>query len=99
MEQFGETQDYYLYHVAMMNLCLEWTTKLTMAINSGILGDSPVKEQLAQVNRREYEQFLVLICNNIKKFNEKLGENIIIQVNAELTNIWLLENLQDDMLR
>ncbi len=42
---------YYQYHISLIGDCLEWNTKLTMAIHSGMLGDSPNKLALAYRNR------------------------------------------------
>ena len=85
IEQFGEDHEYYYYHIAMISSCLEWTMKLTMAINSGMFGDSHTKIDLAKHNRTQYEEFLTLLCNNIKKYNKKIGKRII-------TNQWSYRN-------
>jgi len=93
MKQFGETNDYYFYHVAIISGVLEWITKLSMAINSGMLGDSPNKLRLARRNKERYEEWLEQLCYNIKLHNEKLGKNIIKEIYAELVNLWFLERL------
>jgi len=93
MRQFGETNDYYHYHIALISKCLEWTTRLSFAINSGILGDSPNKLALARRNIERYEEWLEQLCYNIKIYDKKLGEKIIKTINNELANIWLLENI------
>jgi len=93
MKQFGETNDYYFYHIAIISDVLQWITKLSMAINSRMLGDSPNKLQLAQRNKERYEKWLKQLCNNIKLYDEKLGEKIIRTIYAELVNLWFLERL------
>jgi len=93
MKQFGETNDYYFYHIAIISDVLSWITKLTMAINSGMLGDSPNKLDLARRNKERYEEWLQQLCDNTKVYDKKLGENIIRTIYAELVNNWLLENL------
>jgi len=92
--QFGGDRGYYYYHVSMIGSSLEWTMKLTMAINSGMFGMLPQKTNLARRNRDRYENFLVDLCNNIKKYDEKRGENIIKQIYAELDKLWIMENLK-----
>jgi hypothetical protein len=92
--QFGEDTEYYYYHVSLISSSLEWTMKLTMAINSGMFGMLPQKTNLARQNRERYEDFVGLLCNNIKKYNEKRGENIIKQIYAELDKLWIMENLK-----
>jgi len=94
IEQFGEDHGYYYYHLAMISSCLEWTMKLTMAINSGMFEDSPTKIDLAKQNRTQYEEFLTLLCNNIKKYNKKTGKRIITQLYAELDKLWIVENFR-----
>jgi len=93
MKQFGETNDYYFFHIANISGCLEWITKLTMAIHSGMLGDSPNKLALAQRNKERYEEWLQQLCDNIKVYDKKLGENIIRTIYAELVNSWFMEKL------
>jgi len=93
MKQFGETNDYYFYHIALISKCLEWTTRLSFAINSGMLGDSPNKLALARRNIERYEEWLQQLCYNIKIYDEQLGGKIIKTINDELVNVWLLENL------
>jgi len=93
MKQFGETNDYYFYHIAIISGVLSWITKLSMAINSGMLGDSPNKIQLAQRNKERYEEWLQQLCHNIKIYDEKMGGNVIRTIYAELVNVWLLERL------
>jgi len=93
MKQFGETNDYYFYHIAIISGILEWITKLSMAIKSGMLGDSPNKLDLARRNKARYEEWLEQLCYNIKLYNEKLGKKIIKEIYAELVNLWFLERL------
>ena len=93
MKQDGETNHYYFYHVAIISGVLSWITKLSMAINSGMLGDSPNKIALAQRNKERYEEWLQQLCVNIKVYDKKLGENVIKTIYAELVNVWLLERL------
>ena len=93
MKQFGETNDYYFYHIAIISGVLSWITKLSMAINSGMLGGSPNKIQLAQRNKERYEEWLQQLCHNIKIYDEKVGGNIIRTIYAELVNLWFLERL------
>ena len=91
MKQFEETLEYYTYHIAMISNCLEWVTKLTLALNSGMLGDSPNKLNLAQRNKERYEEWLQLLCKNIKVYDKKLGGQIIRELYHELTNLWFME--------
>jgi len=93
MKQFGETNDYYFYHISMISHCLEWITRLSFAINSKMLGDSTNKLRLTRRNIERYEEWLQQLCYNIKIYDEKLGEKIIKTINNELANVWLLENL------
>ncbi len=93
MKQFGETEDYYFYHIALISKCLEWTTRLTFAINSGMLGDSNNKLALARRNIERYEEWIKQLCNNTKVYDKKLGEKIIKAIHDELVNAWFLENL------
>jgi len=93
MKQFGGTNDYYFYHIAIISGVLSWITKLSMAINSGMLGDSPNKLELARRNKERYEEWLKQLCYNIKLHDEKLGEKIIRTIYAELVNLWFLERL------
>jgi len=85
--------NYYTYHIAMISGCLEWVTKLTMAINSGMLGNSPNKLTLAHRNRERYEEFLQKLIFNIKKKDEKLGNEIIRAIYHELVNLWFMEKI------
>ena len=82
---------YYDYHVAIISGCLEWITQLTLAINSGMLGDSPNKLNLACRNKERYEEFLQLVTSNIKKRDEKIGNLIITAIYHTLTNLWYME--------
>jgi len=93
MKKIGETNDYYFYHIAITSGVLSWITKLSMAINSGMLGDSPNKIKLAQRNKERYEEWLGQLCSNLKVYNKKLGENIIRTIYGELVNLWFLERL------
>ncbi len=92
MKQFGGTNDYYFYHIAMISNALEWITKLSMAINSGMLGDSPIKLELARRNKDRYEEWLEQLCCNIKVYDKKVGENCISAIYAELVNSLFMEN-------
>ncbi len=85
--------NYYTYHVAIISDCLEWITKLTLAINSGMLGNSPNKLALAHRNRERYEEFLQKLIFNIKKKDEKLGNAIIRAIYHELVNLWFMERI------
>jgi len=93
MKQFGETEDYYFYHIALISKCLEWTTRLTFAINSRMLGDSNNKLALARRNIERYEEWIKQLCDNTKVYDEKLGEKIIKAIHDQLVNAWFLENL------
>jgi len=84
---------YYLYHISMISDCLEWNTKLTMAINSGMLGDSKNKLALAYRNRERYEEFLQTLIHNIKKHDEKLGSKIVRAIYNRLEDMWFLEKI------
>jgi len=95
MKQFGETEDYYFYHIALISKCLEWITRLTFAINSGMLGDSNNKLALARRNIERYEEWIKQLCDNTKVYDEKLGEKIIKAIHDELANAWFLENLSN----
>jgi len=93
MKQFGETNDYYFYHVAQISSTLEWITKLTMAIESGMLGVSPNKLALARRNKVRYENFLKKLCDNVKQYNKPLGKKVITTIYAELANSWFMKRL------
>ena len=95
IKQFGETEDYYFYHIALISKCLEWITRLTFAIYSGMLGDSTNKLALARRNIERYEEWIKQLCDNTKVYDEKLGEKIIKAIHDELTNAWFLENLSN----
>jgi len=69
--------NYYTFHISVISNCLSWVTQLTLAINSGMLGDSKNKLELAKKNKKRYEEFLQTLIYNIKTKNEKLGNNII----------------------
>ena len=86
-------KNYYYYHIAKITGCLEGSTQLTMAINSGMLGNSPNKLALAYRNRERYEEFLQKLMFNIKKKDEKLGNDIIKAINHELINNWFMEKI------
>jgi len=98
MKQFGETNDYYLFQISNISNCLEWITRLTMAINSGMLGNSPNKLTLAQRNKERYEEWLKELCDSIKVYDEKLGKKVIRTIYSELLNSWLMQNLLDSLL-
>jgi len=85
--------EYYYYHIAMISDCLSWVTKLTFAINSGILGNSPNKLALAYRNKERYEEFLQKLIYNIKKKDEKLADEIIKAIENQIIDTWLLEKL------
>lgn len=85
--------EYYYYHIAMISDCLSWVTKLTFAINSGILGNSPNKLALAYRNKERYEEFLKKLIYNIKKKDEKLADEIIKAIENQIIDTWLLEKL------
>ena len=93
MKKEGESNHYYFYHIAIMSGVLSWITKLSMAINSGMLGDSPNKIALAQRNKERYEEWLQQLCYNVKLYDKKVGESVIQAVYAEIVNVWLLEKL------
>jgi len=93
MEQFGETNEFYFYHIGKISDILEWITKLTMAIESGMLGDSPHKLALARRNKERYERFLKELCNNIKQYNKTTGKKVITAIYAELTDSWFMKRL------
>jgi len=57
---------YYIFHGEMIFHCLDWMTRLTFAINSGILGDSKNKLELAKRNKERYEEFLQTLIYNEK---------------------------------
>ena len=86
-------ENYYTYHLMMMSHCLEWITRLTLAINSGMLGDSKNKIELAKRNKERYEQFLQTLVYNIKTKNEKLGNDIVKAMYNMLVDLWFLENV------
>jgi len=85
-KQFDENTHYYFWHIHQITDALEWITKLTLAINSGMLGDSPNKLDLARRNRERYEEYLQLMCTNIKAYSEKNGNNMINGIYDELVN-------------
>jgi len=87
---------YYQYHISLIGDCLEWNTKLTMAINSGMLGDSPNKLTLAHRNRERYEEFLRTLICNIKKHDEELGSKIVRAIYNRLEDMWFLEKVNLD---
>jgi len=93
MKQFGETNDYYFYHIAEISSTLEWIVKLTMAIESGMLGVSPNKLALARRNKVRYENYLNELCVNIKQYNKPLGKKVITTIYAELANSWFMKKL------
>ena len=94
IKQFGENEEYYMYHISIIGSSLEWTMKLTMAINSGMFDDSTKKRNLARQNRKQYEEFLSLTCKNIKNYNEEFGKHLIQQIYAELDRVWIMQNLK-----
>ena len=87
---------YYLYHIAKIGHCLEWNMKLTLAINSGMLGGSPNKLNIAQRNKERYEEFLQKLIFNIKKYDEELGNKILRAIYNKLEDTWLLEKINLD---
>jgi len=95
IKQFGETEDYYFYHISLISNCLEWITRLTFAINSRMLGDSNNKLVLARRNIERYEEWIKQLCDNIKVYDEKLGEKIIKAIHDELADAWFLKNLSN----
>ena len=58
-----------------------------------MLGNSPNKLALAYRNRERYEEFLQKLIFNIKKKDEKLGNDIIKAINHELINNWFMEKI------
>ena len=67
-------ESFFNYHLISICGCLEWISRLTWAINSGILGDSKSKIELAKRNRERHETFLQKIIFNMKKRNtDKTG--------------------------
>ena len=68
---------YYIFHGDMIFHCLDWMTRLTWAINSGMLGDSKNKLELAKRNKERYEELLQTLVYNIKTRDEKKGNNTI----------------------
>jgi len=87
---------YYLYHIALVGNCLEWNMKLTLAINSGMLGVSSNKLNIAQRNKERYEKFLQKLIFNIKKYDEELGNKILRAIYNKLEDTWLLEKINLD---
>lgn len=69
--------NYYTFHISVISDCLASITQLTLAINSGMLGGSINKLELAKRNKERYEKFLQTLIYNIKTKNEKVGNNII----------------------
>lgn len=64
---------YYVgYHVALIADCLRWILQLTWAINSGMLGNSEIKLELAKRNKARYEEFLKKIVYNLNEKDEKI---------------------------
>jgi len=68
---------YYIYHDEMIFNCLDWIIRLTLAINSGMLGDSKNKLELANRNKERYEEFLRTLVYNMKTRDEKTGIDTI----------------------
>jgi len=73
-------ESFFDYHLISICACLEWISRLTWAINSGILGDSQSKIDLAQRNRERHEEFLQKIIFNMKKRDTGRAETIAFQV-------------------
>ena len=87
---------FYLYHVSLIGNCLEWNMKLTLAINSGMLGDSSNKLDLARRNKERYEKFLQMLIFNTKRYDQKLGNEILRRIYNRLEDTWLLEKINLD---
>ena len=98
MKQFGETTDYYSFQIANISNCLEWISRLTMAINSGMFGDSPNKLALAQRNKERHEEWLKELCDSIKVYDKKLGKKLNRTIYNELVSSWLMQNLLDSIV-
>jgi len=87
---------YYQYHISLIGECLEWNTKLTMAIHSGMLGNSPNKLALAYRNKERYEGFLQTLIYNLKRHDEKLASKIVRAIYNRLEDMWFLEKINLD---
>ena len=60
------------YHIALIADCLRWILQLTWAINSGMLGNSEIKLELAKRNKERYEEFLKKLVRNLNEKDEKI---------------------------
>ena len=85
--------EYYSWHIVSISGCLEWITRLTFAITSGMLGDSPNKLALAQRNKEREEEFLQKLIFNIKSRDEKLGNKVLRAIYDELVSLWYMERI------
>jgi len=83
--------EYYSWHIVSISGCLEWINRLTFAITSGMLGDSPNKLALAQRNKEREEEFLQKLVFNIKARDEKFGERVLRGIYDELVSLWFME--------
>lgn len=60
------------FDVAYLISCMEWITKLTWAINSGMFGDSKTQYAIANRNRLRYDEFIQKIVYHMR---DKYPEN------------------------
>ena len=75
---------YVSYHVALIADCLRWIIQLTWAINSGMLGNSEIKLELARKNKARYEEFLEQIVYNLNEKDEKIMRLVTKSIYNEL---------------
>jgi len=81
-------ESFFDYHLASLCSTLEWISKLTWAINSGILDDSKI--ELATRNKERFEESLQKIVFNMKKRNIDRAKTIAFQVYELLDSLPLI---------
>ena len=82
---------YISYNIATIIRCLKWISQLTWAINSGMLGNSKTKLELAVRNRERYEDLLSKVVYNLTKTDKALMKAISKLIYNEIMDTMIFE--------
>jgi len=82
---------YISYNIATIIQCLKWISQLTWAINSGMLGNSKTKLELAVRNRERYEELLSKVVYNLTKTDKALMKAISKLIYNEIMDTMIFE--------
>jgi len=82
---------YISYNIAIIIHCLKWISQLTWAINSGMLGNSKTKLELAFRNRERYEELLSKVVYNLTAKDEGMMKAISKLIYNEIMDTMIFE--------